>query len=254
MTPVLITGFHRSGTSAVARILHSASLDFGDNLLGADPSNPHGHFEDLDVIDAHDAALARCGLTWKSPTTCPSPRPELGEFIATFAANRSRTGQPWAIKDPRLCLFASDWLEHLPDAKVIVVLRRPGPAIDSLHRRHVRRYVDTRQIDPTDLAFWQQPDLALALWTHYYDQVLALTRSGLFSESNMIVADFDNRESLNDLPALCNARWGLGLSATATDAVDPALGVDIDSVQSIEVRDRELITRAGHVWTALSSR
>ena len=83
----------------------------------------------------------------------------------------------WGVKDPRLCLFLPEWLAADPDASIIFVVRPPGPAIASLHRRHIRRFVDTSGTDPGDLDFWKDPDLGLKLWCHYHEQALPVLRS-----------------------------------------------------------------------------
>ena len=53
MNPLIVAGFHQSGTSAIARSLHLGGLFLGDDLLGSEPSNPYGHFEDNEVITIH---------------------------------------------------------------------------------------------------------------------------------------------------------------------------------------------------------
>ena len=246
-SPILIAGFHRSGTSAVARLLAMAGLSFGDNLLGSGPDNPYGHFEDLAVVAAHDAALNAQDLTWKSTSRCPTPRPELRDFIRSYLGQAH--DEPFGIKDPRLCLFLCDWLDHAPDAKVIVVLRRPGPTIDSLHRRHVRRFVDTRRVDPSDVAFWKDPDLGLKLWLHYGRQLLeALDR---VEPSNQLVVEFDERDQLAELARWCNERWQLGLSEGPHHALDADLGRSVHET-TIGVRDAALIDEAAKLWRQFS--
>ncbi len=246
---ILVAGFHRSGTSAVAQVLQRAGLDLGNNLLGAEPSNPYGHFEDLDVIASHDAALAAHGLTWKDTTTCPRPAGRLAEDIATFVERRNATtpvGSTWGVKDPRLCLFLPEWLAATPNAHVVVVVRQPGAAITSLHRRHARRYVDTRQADPTDLAFWQDPDLGLRLWIHYHEQLLTAL------PENAIVVDFDDRPTIEHLPQVLHDHWDVELETSTEVALDPNLGTR--QSEPVEVRDVALIREAESVWGKLPIR
>ena len=47
---LIVAGFHRSGTSLVCQLLHRAGLFLGYDLLGPAFSNPHGHFEDTEVL------------------------------------------------------------------------------------------------------------------------------------------------------------------------------------------------------------
>lgn len=251
MSPILIAGFHRSGTSAVARAVHRAGVHLGDDLLGATRGNPHGHFEDRSVVELHDRILHRSGRTWKSLT--PVPRPLASgdtESIASLVTSRDVGGQPWGVKDPRLCLFLSEWLMHAPDAKVIVVIRRPGEAIRSLHMRHSRRHVVTRGADPSDLDFWRHPDLGLALWVFYHRELL----TALETHAAVHVVDFGDRESFDRLLPTIAERWDLDLDLAneGSSALDPTLGNN--DLDPIDVRDRRLLTEAAELWSVLRNR
>ena len=247
MQPILIAGVHRSGTSWVARALHLAGAHLGEELLGAEPSNPYGHFEDERVIALHDDALATQGLTWKSTTALTRPGNDVLEAaIGELVAERRGLVQPWAIKDPRLCLFLPEWLLAAPDARVVVVIRRPDEVVQSLHRRHAKRWVDTNHLDPSDTAFWQKPDLGLRLWIHYNEQLLSSLQQ--VDDENIHVVRWHDGEGLANLTADVEAKWELGLSSAAIDR-DDSLGQRASA--PIEVRDTALIERASAVWRSL---
>ena len=55
----ILTGFHRSGTSLIGRYLLLSGINMGAVLLGPHPSNPYGHFEDVEVLDFHTRILKR---------------------------------------------------------------------------------------------------------------------------------------------------------------------------------------------------
>ena len=62
--PVLLLGMHRSGTSAMARLLAALGARVGsdEELLPAHPQdNPAGYWERLDVLQAHDRYLQSHG-------------------------------------------------------------------------------------------------------------------------------------------------------------------------------------------------
>ena len=59
--PVVVVGMHRSGTSLTASILGSAGLHLGDSLVPAGHGNAEGHFEDLEFVELHRAALEAFG-------------------------------------------------------------------------------------------------------------------------------------------------------------------------------------------------
>jgi hypothetical protein len=58
-TPIIITGMHRSGTSLVARFVHHSGVDLGDRFVGAKPSNPYGHYEDVEILEFQRSILLR---------------------------------------------------------------------------------------------------------------------------------------------------------------------------------------------------
>jgi hypothetical protein len=62
---IVIAGFHRSGTSSAAQLLHTAGLFVGDDLVGKMPYNPYGHYEDREVLAIHDQILRDNGFNWQ---------------------------------------------------------------------------------------------------------------------------------------------------------------------------------------------
>ena len=247
MHPVLIAGVHRSGTSWVARTLHEAGMNLGDDLLGDQPGNPYGHFEDNRVVALHDAALEEQDLTWKSTTPVQHrSESDLRVGIDAIVRERSNTATPWAIKDPRLCLFLPEWLAVAPQSRLIVVFRRPDEVVESLRRRHARRWVHTRHVDPSDLAFWEQPDLGLHLWVHYNEQLLISARS--MDPGHVHVIEWNTTGATSRLVSSIAEKWNLELTPT-TISLDPTLGKR--STRPLEVHDPRLITRAEAAWAGL---
>lgn len=62
---LICTGFHRSATSATASYLKLSGLNMGSHLMWGHISNPTGHFEDVELVNLHDAALAASGTSWQ---------------------------------------------------------------------------------------------------------------------------------------------------------------------------------------------
>ncbi|HTZ08801.1 MAG TPA: hypothetical protein VMB72_07005, partial [Acidimicrobiales bacterium] len=94
MPGVVVLGMHRSGTSAVTRILNLLGADVGerDDLL-TDYDNPAGHWESRALVAANDRILAAWGRSWDFPPWLApgwerSERAErlLPDLAATFAA------------------------------------------------------------------------------------------------------------------------------------------------------------------------
>ena len=125
---MIIAGFHRSGTSLTARLLHRSGLFLGDALLGAHPSNPYGHFEDLEVLNLHEKILADNGLDmFVEDPFIPSLGKSHWRRMRSIAEKREAGHLLWGFKEPRASLFLMLWKHILP--------RAPGPdRLPTLHR------------------------------------------------------------------------------------------------------------------------
>ncbi len=154
--PLIIGGMHRSGTSLTASLFASVGIDLGPELLGANASNPAGHFEDLGIQEFHARALASQGLCTEGYTGTARGRvpATLVDAVNDLLAARQRPGVAWGWKEPRTTLFLDFWQERLPEARYVFVFRRPWEVADSLFRRG-------------DETFMLDPSFAFAVWTHY---------------------------------------------------------------------------------------
>ena len=61
---VLVAGMHRSGTSAVTRVLASLGCDLPNTLMEADSNNAMGYWESTEIADLNDAILVSAGSSW----------------------------------------------------------------------------------------------------------------------------------------------------------------------------------------------
>jgi hypothetical protein len=138
--PLLITGMHRSGTSATARLLHRAGLDLGRDLMRPSLDNPLGYYEDLEFYELNRELLAaglrdepECRPDWAFPERVVSGRlvplrPRAKALIAT----RRRTRKAWGFKDPRTAVLLDFYDEIVPDARYLFVYRAPWEVVESL--------------------------------------------------------------------------------------------------------------------------
>jgi hypothetical protein len=139
---IVVLGMHRSGTSAVTRILNLLGAEVGpeEDLL-TEYDNPAGHWESRALTACNDRILAAFGRSWDFPPHFEpgwerSPRasrlmPDMAEtFSQVFA------GVPWVWKDPRTCLTFPLWRRVLgPALCVVLVLRAPELVVASVRRR-----------------------------------------------------------------------------------------------------------------------
>lgn len=182
--PVLVVaGMHRSGTSCVAGLLQSAGLFLGDRLLGGDPTNPSGHFEDLEFLDFHRRLLAAHGMSvdgFVAGVRIERFPGWAGREAADLVASRWSVPGPWGWKDPRTTLFLEAWHDIVPEARYLFVFRPPWEVVDSLFRRG-------------DPAFARNPAFALQLWAEYNSRLLEFARGHehrvLVRELSQVVTD-----------------------------------------------------------------
>ena len=142
MKGVVVLGMHRSGTSALTRVVHllGAAVPAPGDLL-TDYDNPDGHWESRALVAMNDRVLDLFGRSWDFPPRLPagwerSARAEalLPELGTAFAASFPQT--PWIWKDPRTCLTFPLWRRALGDDLCVLLVCRGASAVArSIHRR-----------------------------------------------------------------------------------------------------------------------
>jgi hypothetical protein len=161
---VFVLGMHRSGTSAVTRLISFLGLSTpeGQDLVPPSDKNPKGYWESMSLVALNARVLAAVG----SDMGCPLPlaagwendprlagmrEPSLVGFQAAFPK------APWVWKDPRNCLTFAFWRSVLGVPPVVVLVQRnPLEIVASslrLRRDESKIYV-------------------LALWERYLRQAL----------------------------------------------------------------------------------
>jgi hypothetical protein len=136
---------HRSGTSALTRVLNLLGCALPDNLLGAGVGNETGHWEAASAVTLNDQIFASAGTRWDdwgplNDDWRQSPlRDEMLHKAAAVIEEHADLGSLFAIKDPRLCRLADVWLAAMEEAKVepsaVLMVRNPAEVIASLESR-----------------------------------------------------------------------------------------------------------------------
>lgn len=142
---VLVLGMHRSGTSALARVLSLLGCDLPANLMAPHPTNEAGHWESLPIAHLNDEILASAGSKWSdwlafnagwhnSPKAAAFKETALAVLEEEFGVSRL-----FVLKDPRICRLAPFWLDVLDAAGVrpaiIMPVRNPLEVAESLSKR-----------------------------------------------------------------------------------------------------------------------
>ena len=142
---ILVSGMHRSGTSAVAGSLQVLGCDLGDRLLEAQPDNPVGFFELQPVMDAHDEILRWLGATWDDPRSLDplllsrDQQQAARRLLVSAVRTELGSGGVAVVKDPRAARLTSVWREVFEEleleARYLHVFRQPGAVARSLFAR-----------------------------------------------------------------------------------------------------------------------
>lgn len=132
---VIVTGAGRSGTSAVARVLHESGVPMGESFAPPSERNPVGFYEELPVCDLNDRIMKECGIDrlerWPGRATMLAIGAQYAAAMRVLAANETVGG--W--KDPRFGATLEAWLPQLRSApKIVLCLRSPEAFVRSVTR------------------------------------------------------------------------------------------------------------------------
>ena len=143
---ILILGMHRSGTSALTRVVSLMGAALPKSILGKNHSNLRGHWESEVLIKSHEAFLARFDSDWKDWQRLKMPRKTslkaqsfIEEFQTLLESEFSKADDVWLVKEPRICRFASLYIDALKEASEslhsVIMVRNPLEVAASLEAR-----------------------------------------------------------------------------------------------------------------------
>lgn len=147
---LLVLGMHRSGTSALTRVLSLLGADLPTTLLSGTranlDSNAKGHWESEALVRLNDEIFDSAGINWRSPEGMPDKWYESARFERfrdrARAVLESEFGDSplFAFKDPRVCKLVPFWLSVLEAAQIrpaiVTMVRNPEEVADSLLKRN----------------------------------------------------------------------------------------------------------------------
>ena len=142
VSPIIVLGALRTGTSVVAQMVHRWGAYAGEpeELTAGNEHNPQGYWEykpiwDL-LVELGDFAQ---GVNWWDPAfqtrvkdklSVPDARAKAQALVAGMASQ----GKPWMWKDPALSLYLPFWTEIWPDPTYVITVRNPYDTAHSLQR------------------------------------------------------------------------------------------------------------------------
>ncbi|KKN11705.1 hypothetical protein LCGC14_1023770 [marine sediment metagenome] len=118
---ILVLGTGRSGTSTIARLLHTElGVSMGTRFKDPDSANAKGYYEDLDFLEINT-----------DPTLCCAHREQL--IFNLFDIRK----EPWGLKEPRIPYFWRIYKKYINhDTKIIIATRAPHLVVASMRRHY----------------------------------------------------------------------------------------------------------------------
>lgn len=143
---ILVAGMHRSGTSALTRVLSLLGARLPANVMPpTEGNNDSGFWEPLRVVQLHDEVLASAGLTWHDVSAFPrswyasDAAFEFKRRLVALLPEEFGDSRLFVMKDPRLCRVVPLWIDALTDLrcepKFVLPFRNPLEVAASLQRR-----------------------------------------------------------------------------------------------------------------------
>ena len=141
----MVAGMHRSGTSAVARLMAGLGCDLPKTLMAGDIHNSEGYWESQKIADLNDAILASAGSSWDDWEKIDTDWYD-SSVVEAFRHRALDTlavefgdSPLFVLKDPRICRLLPFWKASLErfgaSVRVVVPLREPLEVAASLEAR-----------------------------------------------------------------------------------------------------------------------
>ena len=143
---ILVAGMHRSGTSALSRVLNLVGCDLPKTLMKPEPGNNEtGFWESQPVWEMNMRLLRSTGSDWKDWRPFDSgwyASPTAGSFREQAQAllhQEFGDSRLFVLKDPILCRLLPFWIEVLEmfgaEPRVVLPIRNPFDVAASLKQR-----------------------------------------------------------------------------------------------------------------------
>ena len=141
-TVLFVLGMHRSGTSALSRVLALAGARLPPDLCLSARDNPTGFWEPRRAIELNDAFVIGQGSSLYDPSlilqATPPSEGDRRNFVLQIRGffETLDVGAPTVIKDPRISVLLPFWLEGAKEAGhsavAVQIFRNPNQVARSL--------------------------------------------------------------------------------------------------------------------------
>ena len=144
---LIVAGMHRSGTSAVTRVLSLLGADLPARLMpGIPDDNDLGFWESVEITEIHDELLFSARSSWDAIGPFDDAwfhsdsAVRAKERILEVLARDFSSSQLFVIKDPRICQLVPLWLSVLKQFGAqpyfVIPIRNPLEVAESLRKRN----------------------------------------------------------------------------------------------------------------------
>jgi hypothetical protein len=141
-----ILGMHRSGTSALTRVLNLLGVSLGKHLIKPARANPTGFWENARIVDCHiDLLYAMDSYYddilplpdgWEKSPAAVTYRDRMQRVVAKEFVRRPL----WGFKDPRTCRLLPMWNLLFDEINLrpcfTLIVRNPDEVAQSLRKRN----------------------------------------------------------------------------------------------------------------------
>ena len=217
-TGLFVLGMHRSGTSAVARVVNLLGFDLGKDILPPQPDNETGFWENAALLALHEEIFDILDTAWDD--VLPLRSGWAGEDLVTAfrkdlidTCDRQFQGAShWCLKDPRasrlLPLWKTVFVELSVRPLMVICFRHPLDVAASLARRN-----------------GIPPNAACLMWLRYNLEALENTTgcSRVFISYESLMADW--RATVERLGGALGLVWPAAPQSVASQIdsfLDPA--------------------------------
>lgn len=218
-TCLLVLGMHRSGTSALTRVLSLLGAALPKTIMPASEANAAGYWEPLPLVILHEQMLEEAGSRWDDfrsfdpESLGPERLAHYRDAIRNTIAEEYADAPLFVLKDPRICRFAPLYESVLAEMGIatsfVLIHRHPAAVLASLQARD--------QLEP---------DYSSLVWLRHDLDAEAATRG-----KRRVVLSY---ETLLDDPHACAEHMATDLDrqwpvswADAAAQIEPSLSRDL---------------------------
>ena len=142
---LLVLGMHRSGTSALTRVLGLSGAALPRHKMVPQKDNTLGFWEPQPIVDAHDSFLKQAGTGWEAIADYPAAIFTSDEAaacrrnLAILVASEYGDAPLFILKDPRISRLMPLWRPMLSELgiapRIVIMVRDPLEISSSLKTR-----------------------------------------------------------------------------------------------------------------------